>query len=68
MMLQKVSAYLQGLAQAWLFLCLLFAAGRLRACGAFFLFISPLSLFLLFKAFLTLKSPTPSSERRVLEI
>lgn len=42
MLSQKVSAYLQGLAQAWLFLCLLFAAGRLRACGAYSFYFSPL--------------------------
>lgn len=42
MLSQKVSAYLQGLAQAWLFLCLLFADARLRARGAYSFYFSPL--------------------------
>lgn len=59
---KKVSAYLQELAQAWLFLCLLFAAGRLRPGGPYS-FYSPPPHTLLFKAPLALESPTPSSER-----
>lgn len=42
-----------------------FASGRLRACGAYSFYFSPLPV--LFKALLALESPTPSSEREVQE-
>lgn len=57
-MKRKKSAYLAGLARAWLFLRLLRAAGRLRGWLRFnsFLFFAPLPL--LFQALLALEPHT----------